>query len=52
VVFIAMLLGGGRVALGSALVVLVVMLGICWAVCSVRVPNGEQKRSMHEKPRV
>ena len=52
VVFIAMLLGGSRVALVSALVLLVVMLGICRAICRVRVPDGEQKLSKHEKPRV
>jgi hypothetical protein len=34
--FIAMLLGGSWVALVSALVLLVVMLGICRAICRVR----------------
>jgi hypothetical protein len=52
VVFIALWLWGSRVALVSALVLLVVMFGICRAICGVRVPDGEQKRTTHEKPRV
>ena len=52
VVVIAMWFGGSRVALLSAAVLLVVMFAICRAICRVRVPDGEQKRTTHEKPRV
>jgi hypothetical protein len=43
VVLIVLPLWGSRVALVSALVLLVVMRGICWAICSVRLPDEEQK---------
>jgi hypothetical protein len=52
VVVIAMWLGGSWAALLSACVLLVVMLAICRAICWVRVPDGTQKPSNHEQPRV
>jgi hypothetical protein len=51
VVVIAIWLGGNRVALLSAFVLLVVMFAICRAICWVRVPDGEQKPSKREQPR-
>jgi hypothetical protein len=50
VVLIVLPLWGSWVALVSALVLLVVMRGICWAICSVRLPDEEQQVLKHEKP--
>jgi hypothetical protein len=52
VLLIVLPLWGSRAALVSTLVLLVVMLGICRAICSVRLLDEDQKLPKHEKPRV